>query len=147
MQKALTAKTLDALKPQAKRYVVHDVYCPGMSVRVSAHGQKVFSVKFRYGLAQKRMKLGVYPRISLATAREKAIEILRQVDEGIDPIKRRRTANMKVEGRSVDVLRHAESCWLRTGGRLFAWRKAQEYAPVPHWCPAFKRLPISHLSY
>jgi predicted DNA-binding transcriptional regulator AlpA len=84
MQKALTNKTLEALKPQAKRYEVHDIHCPGMSVRVSAQGQKVFSVKFRYGLDQKRMKLGVFPRITLATAREKAMDILRQVDEGID---------------------------------------------------------------
>src|SRR3546814_21039134 len=39
------------------------VHCPGMSVRVSAQVQKVFSVKFRYGLDQKRMKLGVFPRL------------------------------------------------------------------------------------
>src|SRR3546814_11205977 len=59
----ITNKTLEALKPQAKRYEVHDLHCPGMSVRVSAQGQKVFSVKFRYGLDQKRMKLGVFPRL------------------------------------------------------------------------------------
>lgn len=61
MQKALTAKTLDALKPAAKRYEVHDLYCSGLTVRVSVGGQKVFNVKFRYGLKQKRQKLGVYP--------------------------------------------------------------------------------------
>ena len=77
MRKALTTKTLDALKPQAKRFEVHDLHCPGMSVRVSPQGQKVFSAKFRFGLAQKRIKIGVYPRISLATAREKAQDILR----------------------------------------------------------------------
>ena len=96
-------------EPKPKRYEVHDVYCPGMSVRVSAQGQKVFTVKFRYGLAQKRMTLGIYPRISLATAREKAIDILRQVDEGIDPTKRRRTANMKVESVCREFIRlHAQ---------------------------------------
>ncbi len=97
MQKALTNKTLEALKPQTKRYEVHDLLCPGMSVRISAQGLKVLSVKFRYGLEQKRMKLGVYPRITLATAREKAMDILRQVDEGIDPTKRRRSPDMNVE--------------------------------------------------
>lgn len=119
MRQALTAKSLDALKPKPKRYEVHDVYCPGMSVRVSAQGQKVFTVKFRYGLAQKRMKLGVYPRISLATAREKAIDILRQVDEGIDPTKRRRTANMKVECICREFIRlHAQP-------RNKSWREAE----------------------
>ncbi|WOF44676.1 tyrosine-type recombinase/integrase [Sphingopyxis indica] len=119
MRKALTAKTLEALKPKAKRYEVHDLHCPGMSVRVSAQGQKVFTVKFRYGLEQKRMKLGVYPRISLATAREKAIDILRQVDEGIDPTKRRRTANMKVENICREFIR------LHAMPRNKSWREAE----------------------
>ena len=119
MRKALTSKTLEALKPQVKRYEVHDVYCPGMSVRISTQGQKVFSVKFRYGLAQKRMKLGIYPRISLATAREKAIDVLRQVDEGIDPTKRRRTADLKVESVCRDFIRlHAQP-------RNKSWREAE----------------------
>lgn len=119
MRQALTAKSLDALKPKAKRYEVHDVYCPGMSVRVSAQGQKVFTVKFRYGLMQKRIRLGIYPRISLATAREKAIDILRQVDEGIDPTKRRRTANMKVENICREFIRlHAQP-------RNKSWREAE----------------------
>lgn len=117
--KALTNKTLEALKPNAKRYEVHDLLCPGMSVRVSTQGQKVFSVKFRYGLNQKRMKLGVYPRITLATAREKAMDILRQVDEGIDPTKRRRTPNMKVEAVCGEFIRlHAQA-------RNKSWREAE----------------------
>lgn len=119
MQKALTNKSMEALKPQAKRYEVHDLYCPGMSVRVSAQGTKVFSVKFRYGIAQKRMKLGVYPRISLGTAREKAVDILRQVDEGIDPTRRRRSADMKVESVCREFIRlHAQP-------RNKSWREAE----------------------
>lgn len=119
MQKALTNKTLEALKPEAKRYEVHDMHCPGLSVRVSPQGQKVFSVKFRNGLAQKRMKLGVYPRITLATAREKAIDMLRQVDEGIDPTKRRRSPDMKVESVCREFVRlHAQA-------RNKSWREAE----------------------
>lgn len=85
MRKALTAKAIDALKPQAKRYEVHDALCPGFSVRVSPQGQKTFNVKYRYGIRQRRLKLGVYPRISLGEAREQAMAALRQVDDGIDP--------------------------------------------------------------
>jgi len=119
VQKALTAKTLEALKPTAKRYEVHDLHCPGLTVRVSVRGQKVFSVKFRYGLKQKRQKLGVYPRITLATAREKAIDILRQVDEGIDPTKRRRNPDTKVEAVCREFVRlHAQA-------RNKSWREAE----------------------
>lgn len=119
MQKALTNKSLKAVKAQAKRYEVHDLYCPGMSVRVSTQGTNVFTVKFRYGIAQKRMKLGVYPRISLGTAREKAVDILRQVDEGIEPTKRRRSADMKVESVCREFIRlHAQP-------RNKSWREAE----------------------
>ena len=119
MQKALTAKTLEALKPSAKRYEIHDLHCPGLTVRVSVGGQRVFSVKYRYGLKQKRQKLGVYPRITLATARDKAIDILRQVDEGIDPSKRRRNPDTKVEVVCREFVRlHAQA-------RNKSWREAE----------------------
>ena len=119
MQKALTAKTLEALKPSAKRYEVHDLLCPGLTVRVSVGGQRVFTVKYRYGIKQKRQKLGVFPRITLATARDKAIDILRQVDEGIDPSKRRRNPDTKVEAVCREFVRlHAQA-------RNKSWREAE----------------------
>lgn len=109
MKKVLTAKTLDALKGKEKRYDVHDLLCPGFSVRVSENGRKVFSIKYRFGIEQKRVTLGIYPRISLATAREKAMDILRQVDEGIDPTKQRRRPDMKVESVCRQFIRlHAQ---------------------------------------
>lgn len=119
MKKALTAKTLDALKGKEKRYDVHDLHCPGLSVRVSENGRKVFSVKFRFGLEQKRVTLGVYPRLSLATAREKAIDLLRQADEGIDPTKRRRRPDMKVETVCREFIR------LYAQTRTKSWREAE----------------------
>lgn len=119
MQRALTDKTIEALKPQEKRYEVHDLRCPGMSLRVERSGRKTFTIKFRYGVEQKRMKLGVYSRLSLATAREKAVELLRQVDEGIDPTKRRRTPNMRVEA----VCRQFIS--LHAQARNRSWREAE----------------------
>jgi integrase len=97
MRKALTDKALEALKPQAKRYEVHDTYCPGLSVRVTPEGRKTFTVKYRYGLTQKRMSIGVYPRISLAAARQRAMDAMRQVDDGTDPSKLRRQADLRVD--------------------------------------------------
>ena len=110
MQKALTDKTIEALKPEPKRYEVHDLRCPGLTLRVSPTGRKSFYIRFRYGLAQKHPMLGVYPRMSLATAREKANDWLRQADEGIDPTKRKRSSNMKVEAVCREFVRlHAQA--------------------------------------
>lgn len=119
MQKALTDKTIEALKPGPKRYDVNDLRCPGLQLRVSPSGRKVFYAKFRYGLKQKHPKLGTYPRMSLATAREKANDWLRQVDEGIDPTKRRRATDMKVEIICREFIRlHAQP-------RNKSWREAE----------------------
>jgi len=118
MRKALTDKALEALKPAEKRYEVHDLYCPGLSVRVSTEGRRTFSVKFRYATRQKRLSLGVYPRLSLAKAREKAVAALRQVDEGIDPASRRRDPSFRVEAVCADFIRQyakpRQRNWLET---------------------------------
>lgn len=109
MRKALTDKTLEALKPQTKRYEVHDLYCPGLSVRVTPEGRKTFTVKYRYGVKQKRLTIGVYPRMPLAKARERAMDYLRQVDEGSDPSQRRRQPGYKVRVIVEDFIRqHAK---------------------------------------
>lgn len=72
MRKALTDKSVAALKPAMKRYEVRDVLLPGFGVRVTTDGQKSFNLSFRYGTKQRRLKLGIYPRVKLAEARKKA---------------------------------------------------------------------------
>jgi len=105
MREALTDKKLESLKPKAQRYEVHDLYCPGLSVRVTPEGRKTFNIKYRYGTNQKRMSLGIYPRLTLAKAREKAIDALRHVDEGTDPAKRRRQPGYRVHTIVEDFIR------------------------------------------
>lgn len=105
MRKALSVKAIEAFKPKVKRYEVHDLLCPGFSLRVFPTGRKVFTVKYRYGLTQRRLPIGVHPRISLAQARNKAIEALRLVDEGIDPAARRRQLSLTVESICADFIR------------------------------------------
>ncbi|MEY3623284.1 MAG: hypothetical protein RLZZ407_843 [Pseudomonadota bacterium] len=105
MRKALNVKTIEALKPQAKRYEVHDLLCPNFSLRVFPTGRKVFTVKYRYGLKQRRLSLGIHPRITLADARSKAIEVLRLVDDGGDPAARSRQLNKNVETVCSDFIR------------------------------------------
>ncbi|WP_296084536.1 site-specific integrase [uncultured Agrobacterium sp.] len=104
MRKALSVKAIEAFKPKVKRYEVHDLLCPGFSLRVFPTGRKVFTVKYRYGLTQRRLPIGVHPRISLAEARSKALEALRLVDEGIDPAARRRQLSMTVESVCADFI-------------------------------------------
>jgi integrase len=105
MRKALTAKSVEALKPKAKRYEVHDILCPGFSLRIYPTGKKVYNLRYRFALKQRRLPLGVHPRVTLAHAREKALQGLRMVDDGIDPAARRRQLSMRVESICEDFIR------------------------------------------
>jgi len=85
MRKALTEKTLAALRPGAKRYEVRDITHPGFGARVHPNGIKTLFVTIRHGTKQRRIKVGVHPRDSLKEAREKAYQAQRMAEEGIDP--------------------------------------------------------------
>lgn len=119
MRKALSVKAIDAFKPQSKRYEVHDILCPGFSLRVFPTGRKVYTLKYRYGLKQRRLPLGVHPRLTLQEARAKAIEALRLVDDGIDPAARRRQLGMTVEAICGDFIRQ----YARPRNR--SWKEAE----------------------
>ncbi|MEA5470176.1 tyrosine-type recombinase/integrase [Spirulina sp. 06S082] len=83
MKKKLTPKSIDALPPaNGKRYEVHDALLPGLHLRVSATGGKVFGVSRRIAGRMKRIRIGAYPIVSLADAREKARSILRDIELG-----------------------------------------------------------------
>ena len=83
MKRRLTPKTIDALPPAVnKRYEVHDQLLPGLHVRVSATGRKVFYLSKRIDGRMRRKRLGEYPIVSLADARDKARDILRDIELG-----------------------------------------------------------------
>lgn len=119
MTKALTNKTLEALKPTGKRYAVHDAHCPGLSVRVNANGTKTFTASYRYGRKQRRLTIGRYPIISLAEARDKARAAYREILEGVDPqaVRRRQHMNLR-EGVDAFIEQYAKP-------RNRSWRETE----------------------
>jgi integrase len=84
MQKKLTPKSIEAAPPaNGKRYELRDQLLPGFHVRVSTTGRKVYYLSTRVHGRARRIKIGVHPIISLADAREKARQILRDVQLGV----------------------------------------------------------------
>jgi integrase len=67
-----------------------DTTLRGLGLRISPSGRKTFNVQtkvLRKGRRRDtRIKLGVYPEISLADARTKAVEVKRQASDDLDPI-------------------------------------------------------------
>ncbi|MGB3489829.1 MAG: tyrosine-type recombinase/integrase [Xanthobacteraceae bacterium] len=83
MRKKLTPKLIDNLPaPSARRYEVRDELVVGLLIRVSASGGKVWYAVCRIRGKARRIKIGTYPILSLADAREKARELLRDVQLG-----------------------------------------------------------------
>lgn len=83
MHKKLTQKTIDALPPaEHKRYDVKDVLVPGLHIRVSNKGNKVWYVFSRVDRRRRRIKVGTYPTLGVADARERARATLREIELG-----------------------------------------------------------------
>lgn len=83
MRRKLTTKTIEALPPaKGKRYEVRDAMLPGLHIRVSATGGKVWYLATRVDGRLRRIKLGSYPVISLSDARQSAQGILRDIALG-----------------------------------------------------------------
>jgi integrase len=86
-RKKLTDRTLQALKPKTKPYDLMDSELPGLGVRVMASGQRSFILVGRFPGSRNptRRRLGVYPVLTLADAREKAADWRKLIGRGIDP--------------------------------------------------------------
>jgi len=69
---------------------------PGLSVRVSASGRKVFTLSYRVRGSEKKRRatIGQVGLISLADARDRARELLREVSLGADPLAIRDTEHL-----------------------------------------------------
>jgi integrase len=81
----LTARGLQSLKPERTRIEVWDETLPGFGVRVAPTGRKTFVLMYRHQRRLRRLTLGIYPRLSLADARENARKALINVGQGTDP--------------------------------------------------------------
>jgi integrase len=80
-----TDKGIAALKPKAERYEKWDDGRSGFGVRVSPEGRKSFVFMYRFGGKARRMTIGRYPALSLASARVLFAKAKELLDAGKDP--------------------------------------------------------------
>ena len=79
-------------KPKAKPYKLHDG--GGLYLHVHPNGSKYWRKKFRHVGKERVLAIGVYPEVSLASAREEALNARRLINDGIDPVAERRRARV-----------------------------------------------------
>jgi integrase len=86
----LTDAKIRASKPLARPYLVADGR--GLALRVSPSGARSWYYRYRFNGRANRLSLGEYPTVTLSEARERHIDMRRQLAQGIDPSAMRKQA-------------------------------------------------------
>jgi integrase len=110
----LTARTVENARPPAHGRIEYwDAALPGFGLRITDKGAKSWTVLYRAHGRLRRATLGAYPIVSLSEARDRAREVLREVEKGNDPAtakaeQRRRDADLFQEVAAEFIERHAK---------------------------------------
>jgi Arm DNA-binding domain len=92
----LTDAYVRNVKPKYYRTEIPDAVLPGMYLIVQPSGARSWAVRYRHDGRPRKLTLGSYPAIGLATARDLAREALESVARGEDPA----ATKSKVGGKS-----------------------------------------------
>ena len=93
VQERLTDKVVKSLPlPAGQQKIHYDIEDKGFGVRVMANGTKSFILNYRFEGRERRATIGAYPTWSVAGARERARQLRREIDSGIDPLVERTEA-------------------------------------------------------
>lgn len=106
----LTATAIKAAKPEDKTYRMADG--GGLYLEVAKTGSKYWRMKYRFGGKEKRLAFGVYPEISLASARTARDEAKRQLAQDIDPSAVKRIARQQGVQASANTFISVAVEWL-----------------------------------
>ena len=101
MAKALSAKSIENLKPGTARREIPDGR--GLYLVVQPSGVKSWAVRYRSSGKPRKLTLGTFPAVSLAQARSQAAVALETVAKGTDPAAEKRDTAKAAETRAEDT--------------------------------------------
>jgi integrase len=104
MAKALTALAIEKAKPGAARREIPDGLLRGMYLVVQPSGVKSWAVRYRHRGVSRKLTLGAWPAIDLATARDLGAKALRRVAEGGDPAAEKQDTKRTTIADSVEAV-------------------------------------------
>jgi integrase len=125
----LTDKFIRSLKAPAKGNVRHtDSEVPGLAVRVTAAGRKAFTLDYRLHGRNRRYTVASWPEYNATAARLKAIELRKQIGDGIDPLEEKHGSTVAQLGE--EVMEHLEAKG-RSKSTLTCYRALLDQTVVP----------------
>lgn len=89
----LTDLQIKNAKPKDKPYKLSDG--GGLYVLIGVNGSKYWRMKYRYRGKEKALAIGVYPVVSLATARDLTNAARKDIEEGKDPVREKKLNQLK----------------------------------------------------
>lgn len=106
---ALTDTALRNAKPTDKAYKLYDE--KGLYLIVNPNGGKWWRLKYRFNDKEKTLSVGIYPEISLASARAKRDEARTLVAEGKDPSEARKDAKVQAKLEALNTFEAVANEW------------------------------------
>ena len=88
----LNEKTVREAENLGRDYQIFDTDVRGFSITIYPSGNRAFTLDYRIAGRQRRMTIGRWPEWNTVAARERAKELRRDIDEGIDPLSLRETS-------------------------------------------------------
>ena len=84
----------------------------GLYLEVTPTGGRYWRLKYRFGGKEKRLAFGVYPEVSLKTARERRDEARRVLEGGADPGELKKAAKVQSQHEARNTFEAATGEWL-----------------------------------
>jgi integrase len=157
-RQVLTAKSLEAMKPDGTRRELPDGGCRGLYHFILPSGTRSWYFRFKNAAGKQcRLPLGLYPDIGLAEARKAADKVRADVRAGGDPAGEKARTRKLATGdvAAVDVLRPADpfrAVWKRFDESHIALKlKAQTAAKwrsiyARHFAPLWDARPVNEIT-
>jgi pyruvate-formate lyase len=87
----LNEKTVREARNLGRDYHIFDTDVHGFSITIYPSGNRAFTLDYRIAGCQRKMTIGRWPEWNTVAACERAKELRRDIDEGIDPLSLRET--------------------------------------------------------
>ncbi len=102
----LSPTRINNAKAKDKLYKLSDGR--GLFVEVSPAGQKTWRYQYRFGGSRRDVKIGCYPEVGVADARERHFELRALLERGIDPADARRQELSERKQKAADTVAPAD---------------------------------------
>jgi integrase len=139
----LTQALVDELAPDGRDRRIFDSRQPGFGVRITPTGTKLFIAQVRVAGRKRKVTIGRHPDLTVAQAREQALQVLADIRRGADPV-----AERKVRAAGAMTIAELAAKWMQDHVRpKLKPRTVADYEDLlrQQILPALGRLSVAHI--